>query len=249
MKYGFLSAHGYDPGPSQRPYLAGAISGLLATIPAIAVLMAFGSLAVESEILGLSRAVTLAVGCVVMSAAGAAYARFFGRAANAVRGGWLFGMSFGFALWAAGGVLVLPLLSGGRAAAGEAALGNDRRALCLDHVAERPAAAASRGHHAAAEPRSKVELRVTVVLAGRDAALPSEAQPLEAVEHAIDHPDLVVRREREPAREVRDEPAALVVAHRAPPWPNRAIARSYISRAVDVLASTAVRVVWHLRLS
>ena len=38
MKYGFVSAHGYDPGPSQRPYLAGAISGLLATVPAIGVL-------------------------------------------------------------------------------------------------------------------------------------------------------------------------------------------------------------------
>ena len=58
-----------------------------------------------------------------MAVAGAAYARFFGRAANAVRGGWLFGMSFGFALWAAGAVLVLPLLSGGRAPAGSAAVG------------------------------------------------------------------------------------------------------------------------------
>ena len=34
----FLSAHGYDPGPSQRPLLAGAISGVLATAPAIGVL-------------------------------------------------------------------------------------------------------------------------------------------------------------------------------------------------------------------
>jgi hypothetical protein len=123
MKYTFLSAHGYDPGPSQRPYLAGAISGLLATIPAIGALVAFGSLAVESEILGMSQAATLAAGCAVMAAAGAAYARFFGRAANSGRGGWLFGMSFGFALWAAGAVLVLPLLSGGRAPAGEAAVG------------------------------------------------------------------------------------------------------------------------------
>ena len=58
-----------------------------------------------------------------MAVAGAAYARFFGRAANAVRGGWLFGMSFGFALWAAGAVLVLPLMSDGRAPAGQAAVG------------------------------------------------------------------------------------------------------------------------------
>jgi hypothetical protein len=123
MIYGFLDAHGYDPGPSQRPMLAGAISGILATVPAIGVLVAFGSLRVESEILGMSRAATLAVGWATMAVAGAAYARFFGRAANAVRGGWLFGMSFGFALWAAGAVLVLPLMSGGRAPAGQAAVG------------------------------------------------------------------------------------------------------------------------------
>jgi hypothetical protein len=120
---GFLDAHGYDPGPSQRPLLAGAISGILATVPAIVVLLYFGSLEVEAEILGISWTATLALGCVAMAIAGAAYARFFGRAANAVKGGWLFGMSFGFALWAAGAVLVLPLLSGGRAPAGEAAAG------------------------------------------------------------------------------------------------------------------------------
>jgi len=120
---GFLDAHGYDPGPSQRPLLAGAISGLLATLPAIAVLAEFGSLRVEAQILAMSPLATLVAGCAVMAAAGAAYARFFGRAANAVKGGWLFGMSFGFALWAAGPVLVLPVLSGGRAPAGAAAAG------------------------------------------------------------------------------------------------------------------------------
>jgi hypothetical protein len=123
MMYGFLAAHGYDPGPSQRPLLSGALSGILATVPAIGVLVAFGSLKAEAQILGMSPLATVAVGWVVMAIAGAAYARFFGRAANAVRGGWLFGMSFGFALWAAGAVLVLPLLSGGRAPAGEAAAG------------------------------------------------------------------------------------------------------------------------------
>jgi hypothetical protein len=124
MIYDFLDAHGYDPGPSQRPMLAGAISGLLATVPAIGVLVAFGSLAVEAQILGMTRVETVAVGWAAMAVAGAAYARFFGRAANAVRGGWLFGMSFGFALWAAGAVLVLPLLSGGQAPAGSAAIGD-----------------------------------------------------------------------------------------------------------------------------
>jgi hypothetical protein len=120
---GFLAAHGYDPGPSQRPILAGAISGALGTVPAIGVLIAFGSLKVEAEILGMSSLLTLGIGLAVMAVAGAAYARIFGRAANSPKGGWLFGMSFGFALWAAGAVLVLPLISGGRTPAGHAAAG------------------------------------------------------------------------------------------------------------------------------
>jgi hypothetical protein len=119
----FLSAHGYDPGPSQRPLLAGAISGVLATAPAIGVLFSYGSLAVEARILGMSNLLTLALGWVAMAIAGAVYGRLFGRAANNSRGGWLFGMAFGFALWAGGAVLVLPLLSGGRSPAGMAALG------------------------------------------------------------------------------------------------------------------------------
>ena len=121
--YGFLAAHGYDPGPSQRPFTAGAISGILGTIPAIGILVAFGSLKAEAAILGMTPLATLGAGWAAMAVAGAAYARFFGRAANGLRGGWLFGMSFGFALWAAGAVLVLPLLSGGRAPAGQAAVG------------------------------------------------------------------------------------------------------------------------------
>jgi len=123
MIRGFLDAHGYDPGPSQRPLLAGAISGILATVPAVGVLVLFGSLEVEARILGISWEATLGLGCAAMAIAGAAYARFFGRAANAVRGGWLFGMSFSFALWAAGAVLILPLISHGQAPAGEPAAG------------------------------------------------------------------------------------------------------------------------------
>ena len=119
----FLGAHGYDPGPSQRPLLAGAITGLLATVPAIALLHAFGSLQVEARILGTSIATTLLAGALVMAVAGAIYSRLFGRAANDARGGWLFGMAFGFVIWTAGAVLVLPLVSGGKAPAGHAALG------------------------------------------------------------------------------------------------------------------------------
>lgn len=120
---GFLAAHGYSPGPTQRPLLAGAIAGILATAPAIALLYGFGALRVEAVILGLTRVQTLAFGWVVMGVAGAIYGQLFGRAANNVRGGWLFGMVFGFALWAAGAVMILPLASGGRSPAGAAAVG------------------------------------------------------------------------------------------------------------------------------
>ena len=120
---GFLAAHGYDPGPTQRPLLAGALAGVLATVPAIAVLHLLGSLEVEARILGTSVGVTLAAGWLIMAVAGAVYARLFGRAANEKSGGWLFGAAFGFAVWSAGAVLILPLASGGKAPAGEAALG------------------------------------------------------------------------------------------------------------------------------
>jgi len=119
----FLSAHGYEPGPTQRPLLAGGISGVLGTVPAIAMLYAFGSLSVEARIVGLSALATVAGGCLVMAAAGAVYGRLFGRAANDPRGGWLFGMAFGFALWAAGAVMILPIVSNGETTAGKAAVG------------------------------------------------------------------------------------------------------------------------------
>ena len=36
-----LQAHGLDAGPTQRPLLAGAIAGLIAAVPALAVLVGF----------------------------------------------------------------------------------------------------------------------------------------------------------------------------------------------------------------
>ncbi len=67
--------------------------------------------------------VTIVAGCLLMAVAGALYARLLGRAANDVRGGWLFGMAFGFALWAAGAVFILPLVGNGELPAGPPATG------------------------------------------------------------------------------------------------------------------------------
>lgn len=118
-----LQAHGYDPGPSQRPLLTGGLCGLLATLPATGVLHVFGSLAVEARILGLGVMPTTAAGALAMAVAGAVYARLFGRAANDARSGWMFGMAFGFVVWSAGAVSILPIISGGRTPAGPPALG------------------------------------------------------------------------------------------------------------------------------
>ena len=119
---GFLSAHGYDPGPTQRPVLTGAVGGLIATVPALALLHLFNSIEVEAKILGLSTLATIALGEAAMAVAGAVYAKLFGRAANGARGGWIFGMAYGFAIWTAGAVMVLPIASGGLAPAGAAAM-------------------------------------------------------------------------------------------------------------------------------
>lgn len=120
---GLSAAHGDDPGPTQRPLVAGAISGAIATIPAVAILYAFGSLGVEARILSLSDLETVGAGLPVMAIAGALYGQLFGRAANDMRGGWLFAMAFAFALWAGGAALVIPIASGGLAPAGTAAIG------------------------------------------------------------------------------------------------------------------------------
>lgn len=119
----FLSAHGLDPGPTQRPLPAGLLSGALATVPATLMLALSGALRAEAEILGLPLGATLGIGCAIMAAAGGVYGRLFGRGANDRRGGWLFGMAYGFLLWMAGAVLLLPLISGGQAPAGFAAIG------------------------------------------------------------------------------------------------------------------------------
>jgi hypothetical protein len=95
----------------------------VATLPAIFILYAFGSLKVESGIFGLSLVKTVALGLPAMALAGAAYGWLFGRAANQKHGSWLFGMAFGFALWASGAVMVIPIATRGIAPAGTVAIG------------------------------------------------------------------------------------------------------------------------------
>jgi hypothetical protein len=105
-----LQAHGLDAGPTQRPLLAGAIAGVIATAPALAALTGFQALdaparATSTSVLAASLAY---VGMMLLG--GVFYGRLFQRAANDPRGGWLFGLAFGFVLWMLGPVPLLQWL-------------------------------------------------------------------------------------------------------------------------------------------
>jgi hypothetical protein len=120
----FLRAHGVDAGPHQRPIVAGLLSGLLATVPAGLVLVSFGSFQVAADqVMRLPRPTAAAILIAAFAVAGALYGLTLRRAANDQRGGWLFGAVFGFCLWIATPVTVLPLIGGSVMAAGRAATG------------------------------------------------------------------------------------------------------------------------------
>lgn len=105
-----LQAHGLEAGPTQRPLLAGVVAAFIADLAAVAVLLPFGSLDTLAQAAGLERAsVGLAYGGLLLLGGGL-YGRLFQRAANDERGGWLFGLSFGFILWMLAPVPVLQWL-------------------------------------------------------------------------------------------------------------------------------------------
>jgi hypothetical protein len=113
-----LQAHGLDAGPTQRPLLAGAVSAVITDLPAIAVLVPFGSLDALGRASGIATVLAgLAYGG-TMLLGGVLYGWLFQRAANDPRGGWLFGLAFGFVLWMLGPIPLLqwlpdrPILSG-----------------------------------------------------------------------------------------------------------------------------------------
>lgn len=120
----FVRAHGYDAGPTQRPLAAGALAGALAAAPAGIPFVGFGSFDVASEeVMRLSQAGTAVLVFAAFVLAGLLYGAFFQRAANDPRAGWLLGISYGFILWVAAPIVVLPLLAGSAMAAGLAATG------------------------------------------------------------------------------------------------------------------------------
>lgn len=94
-----LRAHGLDAGPTQRPLLAGLFASLPADIPAIAVLHAFGALDALAKAANVSTILAAQAFVALMLVGGLLYGWLFRRAANDPRGGWLFGLSFGYLLW------------------------------------------------------------------------------------------------------------------------------------------------------
>lgn len=118
-----MRAHGNTPGPTQRPYLNGAISGLLAAVPAFIVLYFSNALDSIERTLSTGMTAALIVYAGLMILAGVAYAAIFKRAANDHQGGWLFGISYGFLLWVLGPVTIWQTISSRPVATGHAATG------------------------------------------------------------------------------------------------------------------------------
>jgi hypothetical protein len=119
-----VHAHGADPGPPQRPFIAGALTAALAAVPAGAVFAGFGSFRVVTEqVLHWPAWATAGFLLAAFVAAGLVYGGFFHRAANDRRTAWMLGLAFGFLLWIAAPIVVLPLLGAHVMAAGRPALG------------------------------------------------------------------------------------------------------------------------------
>jgi hypothetical protein len=119
----YMRAHGNTPGPTQRPMLAGAMTGLIAEIPALGMMWWSGALSSAIQKLSLALWLTLLLHSGAMILGGAIYGRVFSRAANDIRGGWLFGISYGFLMWMIGPVTALQWLIHQPIALGTAAMG------------------------------------------------------------------------------------------------------------------------------
>src|SRR5690242_20251482 len=103
----FMRAHGYLPGPTQRPVIAGFLTALPAEIATLPVLWLTGALGALTRSTGQPLWFILVIYLLIMTVAGGLYGRIFMRAANDQRGGWLFGISFAFLLWLLGPATLL----------------------------------------------------------------------------------------------------------------------------------------------
>jgi len=126
MRHGFtrfMRAHGQVPGPGERPRLTGALAGGLAGILSLPLLSGSGATRGLAAGLGIETWTVQLLYCLAWTLAGVVYALVFGRAANDRRGGWLFGIAYGFVLWMIGPVAVLQAILGRQLVTGTAAMG------------------------------------------------------------------------------------------------------------------------------
>ncbi len=91
-----------DPEPLQRPRLAGGIVGIGAAFVAAALVWSTGSADPPARAIGIAPWLLVVLSIASLGIAGAAYGAVFQRAANDRRGGWLFGLGWGFLTWALG---------------------------------------------------------------------------------------------------------------------------------------------------
>jgi hypothetical protein len=120
---GFVQAHGYEAGPTQRPRLSGALAAACAEAPTLAALWLTGTLEALAQAIDTPLAYILLLHVVLVVLAGVLYGQTFQRAANGHDGGWLLGLSFGFLCWVAGPVTALEWLTYRPLVVGQPALG------------------------------------------------------------------------------------------------------------------------------
>ena len=112
---------GSDPAPLQRPRLAGAIAAGIAAIPAAALVWQTGSVRMPARVIGVSEPMLVFLSFVGLAISGGIYGSVFLRAANDRRGGWLFGLGWGFLTWALGPITLFQWALGRPVAIGEQA--------------------------------------------------------------------------------------------------------------------------------
>ena len=119
----YMRAHGNTAGPTQRPLVTGALSGLIAFGPYEAILRLSGARASIADHLDINIWISSAINLGVMIIAGVIYGAVFKRAANDRSGGWIFGASYGFLLWMIAPISIWQILTSRALAVGTAAIG------------------------------------------------------------------------------------------------------------------------------
>jgi hypothetical protein len=89
----------------------GLLAGTLGAMAALPLLWTTGAVATLSAWAGQPQWLLAGVGAGLLAGVGALYGRVFMRAANDARGGWLFGISYGFLLWMLGPFTLLPWIT------------------------------------------------------------------------------------------------------------------------------------------